>query len=896
MRSLLCAVVVSLCLNAPTAAARQTPASDGVAALLAAVEIALLKGDAAAFLALVAPTADRGSAETFAAEAFRPGATRAVVRERDRQPLTGVLPGDGYHLLIETFVESGRRGRVATWQLDVRRLGDDWRIVDQKRLTFVDRLHQLALDPAREYVVRDLRIDAEDLTLRITTGSLFVADAEGEGITALVLLGRGTMAFSPAPAAEKGQLRIFCGAETLRAPFDAAFIRVSDFDLAPYLKKGALTQRRPAARTLRRATAVFDTFIGRSFSLDLRDFSRATWSLAPSTGDILAEVRTRRFGVLTYTRSGTEAEDISLFDRRRRRNISVYASAARLASLGRYYDEDALADYDVLDYKVDTTFDPDREWIDGLSTLKLRVNAFALTTLNLRLAESLAVRSVTSDLYGRLLFLRVRGQNSLIVNLPVTVGRDGEFSLTVTYSGRLPSQSIEREALNLEQAVQEQPLIAPEPQFLYSNRSHWYPQSAVTDYATATLRVTVPEEYACVGTGEQPAGSPVVVNPKTGGSKKIYIFIAREPLRYLACIVSRLSRVHASELPLERALRVFGGTPLEELPIGSRLDTVAFTIEANPRQQARGRELLPRATDVLRFYTSIVGDYPYPSFTLAVAESELPGGHSPAYFAVVNQPLPTSQYVWRNDPVSFEGYPQFFLAHELAHQWWGQAIGWKNYHEQWLSEGLAQYFAALYAEYHRGAEVFDGVIRQMRRSAMAYSKNGPVFLGYRLGHIQGDSRIFRALVYNKGASVLHMLRRLIGDDAFFGGLRRYYREWRFRKAGTEDFRKAFEAESGRSLERFFERWIHESALPRVRFTHRVEKAPDGTDLVVVRFEQIGAEFDFPVTVTLHFADASLADLVVPVTAPIVEERIPIAQRVRRVEVNRDDAALVEIVR
>ncbi len=183
---------------------------------------------------------------------------------------------------------------------------------------------------------------------------------------------------------------------------------------------------------------------------------------------------------------------------------------------------------------------------------------------------------------------------------------------------------------------------------------------------------------------------------------------------------------------------------------------------------------------------------------LALSESELPGGHSPAYFAILNQPLPTTPYVWRNDPVSFNSYPTFFLAHELGHQWWGQAIGWKNYHEQWLSEGIAQYFAAMYAEKERGNETFVDVLRQMRRWAIEASPQGPVYLGYRLGHVKGDSRVFRAVIYNKAAMVMHMLRRLIGDDAFFRGIRAFYAEWQFRKAGTDDLRVAMEKASGRT--------------------------------------------------------------------------------------------------
>ena len=89
------------------------------------------------------------------------------------------------------------------------------------------------------------------------------------------------------------------------------------------------------------------------------------------------------------------------------------------------------------------------------------------------------------------------------------------------------------------------------------------------------------------------------------------------------------------------------------------------------------------------------------------------------------------------------------------------------------------------------------MLRRMAKWARDAGQGGPISLGYRLGHIQGDSRIFRAIVYNKSAVVLHMLRRLVGDEAFFRGVRRFYFGSRFGKAGTEDVRAAFEKESGR---------------------------------------------------------------------------------------------------
>jgi hypothetical protein len=179
----------------------------------------------------------------------------------------------------------------------------------------------------------------------------------------------------------------------------------------------------------------------------------------------------------------------------------------------------------------------------------------------------------------------------------------------------------------------------------------------------------------------------------------------------------------------------------------------------------------------------------------------------------------------------------------------------------------------------------------MQKWAMDESAAGPISLGSRLGHIQGDSRIFRALVYNKGAVVLHMLRGLVGDDAFFRGLRRFYRTSRFTSAGTADFKAAMETESGWELDRFFDRWIHGSTLPRLGFSYHV----DGHE-AVLRIEQVGEVFDLPVTVTLQYASGPPADVIVAVTDRAVDLRVPLRGALRAAGVSRDEPPLAEVVR
>jgi hypothetical protein len=789
---LLAALAFMLVLAAPAGAQDLAPAPaaapDGVDQLLDGLRAGLLTADEAGLAAWVSTDAAPG-VRAFTAGLLQPGReiVRVVVAERDRRELEGATPETGHSLTVEFYTETASRARIVTARVDVARPADgdaaSWRVVDAEQLTNFEGLYRLALNVGEPYTANDLTLTAEDLELSLPRGTVFEVDSD-DGVTGLVLVGNGTMRFSPRPESERTQMRIFTGGDTLETDFETAFIRLSPTEYGRQASRQALQRAVANPADVARAQAVFAEEAPKSYNLDLGDLSPEAWYLLPATGDFVAEVRTDDYDTLSYARTTGQAEDVLLFDRVSARTISLYASEEKLRDRGRFYSEDEVADYDVRDIGLDANIrfisgprTPRFPYIEGAARLTIRVRTDLLATLTLRLENELNVEGIASVEHGRLLYLRLRDQNSVIVSLPTALRAGEELTLLVAYSGPVRNETLDNYAIvqgdlrsNVEVLANGNiyPFYPPEPNLLLSNRSYWYPQGPVTDYATATLRLTVPAGYGVVASGGLSAQSvPALADDETAPAPgRTLVFRAPRPVRYLSAIVSRLEHVADARISLPAAP-------------GEEPRSVVLSIDANVRQEAEGRNLVAPATDVIRFFTELMGEYPYEALSIALVESGIPGGHSPAYATMLNQPVPGTPYRWNSDPSSFPDYPEFFLAHEIAHQWWGQAVGWNNYHEQWLSEGFAQYFAALYARERHGEQTFTRMLAQLNEWAMRESDEGPIYLGYRLGHIRREGRVFRALVYNKAASVLHMLRRLVGEEAFFAGLRAYYAEFAF---------------------------------------------------------------------------------------------------------------------
>ncbi|MEO8360813.1 MAG: M1 family aminopeptidase, partial [Vicinamibacteria bacterium] len=262
------------------------------------------------------------------------------------------------------------------------------------------------------------------------------------------------------------------------------------------------------------------------------------------------------------------------------------------------------------------------------------------------------------------------------------------------------------------------------------------------------------------------------------------------------------------------------------LPLASeRTEALSFDAFGQARTRRDSARSVTALKSSAQFYTKLFGPMPYSPLSLALVESAVPGGHSPPGLLILQQRPPLMGGNLKDDPATFYDIFGFFLAHEMAHQWWGHGVTPRSYRDRWVSEGFAQYAAALWTRESQGEETFNRVLKKLATWSKRMTAFGPVDLGNRVGHIQNNAQAHRAVVYDKGALVLDMVRRLIGDDAFGKSLKRIQSENRFRKIDSETVRRAFEKEGSMDLDGLWEVFVRNVTLPSMRIeTHHATGA------------------------------------------------------------------------
>ena len=317
--------------------------------------------------------------------------------------------------------------------------------------------------------------------------------------------------------------------------------------------------------------------------------------------------------------------------------------------------------------------------------------------------------------------------------------------------------------------------------------------------------------------------------------------------------------------PIPPYLMVIAAGPLVQYDLGQTAcghaaveRCVPQYVYVEPEQQKQLPGAFSRAGDIVEFFATLVAPFPYEKLAHLQSRTRFGGmeNASAIFYA--------DAFFHRN------GVPEGIIAHETAHQWFGDAVTEKIWPHVWLSEGFATYFAALYTQHAHGDSAFRAEMSRLRSQILADTvavPKRPV-----IDTVEKDLlSLLNVNSYQKGAFVLHMLRTQLGDSAFFRGLRDYYISHKHGNALTDDLRGALERASGKDLRSFFDQWLRRPGYPVVAVSWSVN--PTGARIRVTQSGQFGL-FEFPLPIEVTMKDGTKVSLTIPVmAAPATEASI-----------------------
>jgi aminopeptidase N len=242
-----------------------------------------------------------------------------------------------------------------------------------------------------------------------------------------------------------------------------------------------------------------------------------------------------------------------------------------------------------------------------------------------------------------------------------------------------------------------------------------------------------------------------------------------------------------------------------------------------PEDSANAARIFRRAGEMLTYYSALIAPFPYDRLAHVQSATRFGGMEN------------AGAIFYSDRAITGGSLGEGTVAHEIAHQWFGDAVTPARWADVWLSEGFATYFGALFFEAADGAQRFRALREQSWRGYLESDVANLAIVDTLRVPNNDLLELLNANSYNKGGAVLHMLRGVLGDSVFFRGIRRYYQRHLHGNATTTDLQRALEEEAGRPLDWFFEQWLYRPGHPVLRVTHRWI---DATREAVVIVEQV----------------------------------------------------------
>ncbi|HEY2462051.1 MAG TPA: M1 family aminopeptidase [Candidatus Acidoferrum sp.] len=723
------------------------------------------------------------------------------------------------------------------------------RAADRTPRQIYDQLNALRVDPATVYsITGTTRIEVRrgDALLSFEEGKLaFLAPFDGR-ITGAVFTGRGHALAVPRGTVEKQQMAHFVGAPLLDQDFTNGWLRFTDetaAELLQQLRTEDISPQQDPAFASRWDTLLAFGNPAQSLRLLFNTLSRTpqTYFYAGLDG-----IATGQFDVVYDLQ---REEPMFIGQARKSGNLTFYDvwSSYKIPEA-----HPMPASFQALHYAIETSVLANNS-LDATTAVRMRAATGADRMLVFQLSPALSVDSVTGDSAEPLTFFQndgmtvqqraAHGNEFLYVILPAELPRDKEFTLRFHYRGNVIED-------------------AGNGVLFVGARESWYPHFGGTaDFAGYDITMRWPRRLRMIATGakieEHEDGDSRVGHWRTEKPVSVAGFNLGEYVSASLTSGSHSVDVYANR-QLEQALqnrlgRADSGGLDATLPPPTSLEArighrEMQTVTPSPADALKG---LGREIDSsIRFYEAFSGPFPYQNLSV----SQIPGSFGQGWPGLLY--LSTFSFLsadtQRRAGLSESGQEHFTELvpyHEVAHQWWGNVVGWNSYRDQWIDEAIANYLALLFADSQKNSDHALHIWLDRYRHRLLEKNPGTDYSAADLGALDLGNRLsssrtpngFEEIIYSKGAWVIHMLREMMRqpgaknpDARFTALLRSLETQYAYRGLSTEDLQHEVEAvmtpsmalEGGHSMDWFFEEWVRGTGIPRykVEFTvHHDEK-------------------------------------------------------------------------
>jgi hypothetical protein len=734
-----------------------------------------------------------------------------------------------------------------------------------------DALNALRINLAAVYHIAPanrIELRRGDAILSFDEGTLaFFSPLDGQ-ITGAVFAGRGHALAFPRDPVEKQQMGYFLGAPVLDQEFFTAYIRFTDDTADELLRQFRSAKLVPLVDTTSVApweSALAHLNQGQSLRIL---FDRYSQHPRPYFYAGLEGAATGFFDVLL----DLQHEEPFLLGQFHKTSTNTFYDVWTAHSIPGVAADPAA--FQALSYSIDTTILPDNS-LAAAASVRVRAETGGERILVFQLSRALALEKVTNDKNEPLAFFQnegmslqersVRGNDYLDVVLGEAPSRGQEFTLHFRYHGNVIDS-------------------AGNGVLYVGARESWYPHLGDSaEFSTYELTMHWPRRLRLLATGskleEHEDGDFRVGHWKSDKPASVAGFNLGEYATASVTSSGRSIDVYANrqlEQSLQNRLAADSDViPVPSGPFGSTSTGHSLPPMGSAPSPADALKQLGKEIDSsIHFYETFSGPFPFHNLSV----SQIPGTFAQGwpgllYLSTFSFLTPEAQHRAGLSTAGQEHFTELVPYHEVAHQWWGNVVGWSGYRDQWINEGIASYLALLFADTKKNPDhtlhvwldrFRQRLVTKSPGSTEPAGDTGALILGTRLNSSKSPDS-YEQIIYSKGAWVFHMLREMLRqpgarnpDARFIALFQTLVTKYAYRALSTDDLQREVEAvmtlsmdlEGGHSMQWFFEEWVRGTGIPhyRVEFTaHSTEKGY----LVRGKLYQTGVPRSFIASVPLY---------------------------------------------